>query len=44
MSKQFNFLEEMSNVLAKAYRVQLIENIKKGIRLARERKNKNDNK
>lgn len=43
MSK-LNFETEIKELLTKLYKAQLSENIKRGIKLAKERKNSNENK
>lgn len=44
MNEALNLQKEMSELFMKAYKAQLSENIKRGIRLAKERKQKNENK
>lgn len=44
MSNNPNFQKELADLLQKEYKKALSENIKRGIRLARERKNNNENK
>ncbi len=44
MNKSFDLSKYIEKGLAKSYAAQLSENIKRGIRAAKERKQKNENK
>jgi hypothetical protein len=44
MNNKSDFQKELFDLLQKEYKRVLSENIKKGIRLAKERKNNNENK